>query len=389
MRPVSSLPLSPVSFFTSLSFISPEISTYKNPTPLPETVFNLQPSTPSERRRSDPPSGRSFKSIKMADNEEREESTVRGKMADNEEGEESTARGNGWEVVQLTASTYAAAPGPGGIELSNEDQSDTYGEHAESSRALFMSGHFAFPPSQHENLPLESDRSEIHNEHLDSDVLAEIGIEEGGRSSGKEEETLTLKGLNVPDEFAGKQSVYDKDNMQLIGDTEFEEGLILAHKDQIIIDAATYHFDGETDLGSLTHFGESPTIPGLEEPSEQGLGFSEDIMQSPRSQKDDKLDVSRLPCGAWWKRRAASLYSHAKEANAVWSIFVAAAVMGLVLLGQRWQNERWLALQQKWLLSVNDQKTGRMIGPISRLKDVIVSSHRRGSFIGSGSSSEA
>lgn len=34
------------------------------------------------------------------------------------------------------------------------------------------------------------------------------------------------------------------------------------------------------------------------------------------------------------------------------------------------------------------QKTGRMIGPISRLKDVIVSSHRRGSLIGSSSSSE-
>ncbi|KAM1019383.1 hypothetical protein ACFX13_041470 [Malus domestica] len=320
----------------------------------------------------------------MADNDEGEESIVRGKMADNEEGEESTARGNEWEVVQLTASTYAAAPCPGGIELSNEEKSGIYGEHAETSRALFMSGHFAFPTSQHENLPLKSDRSE----HVDKDVLAEIGVEEEGRSSGKEEETLTLKGLNAPDEFAGKQSVTDKDNMQLIGDTEFEEGLTSADKDQTIMDAAIYHFDGETDLSSLADYGESPAVPGLNEPSEQGLGFSEDTPQSPRSLKDDEFGVSRLPCGAWWKRRAASLYSHAKEANAVWSIFVAAAVMGLVLLGQRWQNERWLALQQKWLLSVNDQKTGRMIGPISRLKDVIVSSHRRGSFIRSSSSSE-
>ncbi|CAN6566148.1 unnamed protein product [Malus baccata var. baccata] len=320
----------------------------------------------------------------MADNDEGEESTVRGKMADNEEGEESTARGNEWEVVQLTASTYAAAPCPGGIELSNEEKSDIYGEHAETSHALFMSGHFAFPTSQHENLPLKSDRSG----HVDKDVLAEIGVEEEGRSSGKEEETLTLKGLNAPDEFAGKQSVTDKDNMQLIGDTEFEEGLTSADKDQTIMDAAIYHFDGETDLSGLADYGESPAIPGLNEPSEQGLGFSEDTPQSPRSLKDDEFGVSRLPCGAWWKRRAASLYSHAKEANAVWSIFVAAAVMGLVLLGQRWQNERWLALQQKWLLSVNDQKTGRMIGPISRLKDVIVSSHRRGSFIRSSSSSE-
>ncbi|KAM1298553.1 hypothetical protein ACFX2F_025340 [Malus domestica] len=127
------------------------------------------------------------------------------------------------------ASTYVAAPCQEGIELSNEEESDIYGEHAETSRALFMS--------------------------------AEIGVEEEGRSSGKEEETLTLKRLNAPDEFVRKQSVTDKDNMQLIGDTEFEKRLTSADKDQTIMDVAIYHFDGETDLSGLADYGESLAIP--------------------------------------------------------------------------------------------------------------------------------
>ena len=77
-------------------------------------------------------------------------------MADNEEGEENTSRGAEWEVVSLTASTYAAAPGPEEVELKDDENGNTYGEDgaAETSRAMFMSGHFVFPPSLHENLPL-------------------------------------------------------------------------------------------------------------------------------------------------------------------------------------------------------------------------------------------
>lgn len=45
-------------------------------------------------------------------------------MADNEEGEATTSRGNEWEVVSLTASAYAAAPGPKGIETSDDGKSN-------------------------------------------------------------------------------------------------------------------------------------------------------------------------------------------------------------------------------------------------------------------------
>ncbi|KAJ6320337.1 hypothetical protein OIU78_015681 [Salix suchowensis] len=181
-------------------------------------------------------------------------------------------------------------------------------------------------------------------------------------------------------------------------------------KEQIIYStAALTSFHSETALGGSTTYGENLGISEVNEPSERGLDFPTDVPFSPKGAKD-----ADLPSNAWWKRRAASLYAHAKEANTFWSIFVAAAVMGIVILGQRWQQERWQALQLKWQASINNEalrfqvisvafivhfsslfaaifhclKTGRLQGPITRLKDVIVGGNRRGSFIRGSSSSD-
>ncbi|KAG4119672.1 hypothetical protein ERO13_D11G094100v2 [Gossypium hirsutum] len=301
-------------------------------------------------------------------------------MDDNGEKEENIPRGIEWEVVSLTASAYAAAPGPKEVETKDDNKGDPYevGE-AETSHALFMSGHFVFPPSEHENLPLEPENS---SERVGKDVVHELGVvEEGGRSRTKEEEEdWSLRGLNVHEEFSGMQ-FFDKKH-----GTEFDEGttlqgLDLIDKGQSLYSAATFgSFHGEEALGGTTTFGEDATVSELIEASEQGLGFPSDIPQSPKPQ-DDKCDASDLPCEAWWKRRAVSLYVHAKETNAFWSVFIAAAVMGLVILGQRWQQERWQALQLKWQLSINNEKTGRVLDSIYRLKEVIVGGHCRGSFV--------
>ncbi|KAK8565800.1 hypothetical protein V6N13_020881 [Hibiscus sabdariffa] len=296
-------------------------------------------------------------------------------MADNGEGEENIPRGNEWEVVSLTASTYAAAPGPKEVEIKDDSKGDSYEvEEAETSRALFMSGHFVFPPSEHEDLPLEPDNT---SEHVGKHVVPESGVvEEGDKSITKEEEDWSLKGLNVHAEFPDME-FFDKKQ-----GTEFEEGttlhgLDLINKDQSLYSAATFgSFHGEEALG-----GSTTTVSEPVEASEQGFGFASDMPESPKPLQDDKCDGSDLPCEAWWKRRAVSLYAHAKEANAFWSVFVAAAVMGLVILGQRWQQERWQALQHKWQLSLNNEKTGKVLGSIYRLKEVIAGGHRRGYFV--------
>ena len=272
------------------------------------------------------------------------------RMAD-KDGEENNSRGNEWEVVSLTASAYEAAPNVKEDESLDENNSNLY--EAETSRALFMSRHFVFPPSQHENLPLEPDKSEIHDDQGGKEnVESDSAVIDGGKSSRKNEDSLNLEGLVETDEFTGIGKTMEKGSKLSFHGDDFSENtalpdLNLVDKELDPFSAPTYSsFHGETDLSSTT-FDE---IPPLE---------SNDQVSSPESLETPKLDnksnKSSLPCGAWWKRRAANLYSHAKEAKAFWSIFIAAAVMGLVILGQRWQQESWQTLQLKWHISVNDQ----------------------------------
>ncbi|XP_027349081.1 ATG8-interacting protein 1 [Abrus precatorius] len=312
-------------------------------------------------------------------------------MANNEDGSEKTSRGNEWEVVSLTASTYAAAPGPDEVESKDDGKEDVYAQdEAETSRALFMSDHFVFPPSQHENLPLEPDYSEIHDESGNKDVASEETHEEVTVPSGKDEENMTLAGL---EEFDGMQYFDEKINRLSVQGKQFEEGTTLpgfglTEKGESMYDPTKYtSFHGETTIGGVTAYDESIVDPETTELAEQGSNISPDLSLSKNSSKDDKYSPSDLPCGAWWKRRAASLYAHAKEANAFWSVFIAATVMGLVMLGQRWQQER--ALQLKWQISLNDEARNKVLAPIFRLKDVIVGGHRRGSLIRGSTSGES
>ena len=189
--------------------------------------------------------------------------------------EEHVKHQNEWEVVSLTSSAYAASPGP------YNSRDAYYG--AENSRDLFMSEHFVFPPSQHENLPLD------------------------------EEEKKDGQGL-----------------------------MLEAH--QGLSDKNIY---GEPALSSSQH-----------------MVFEHELTDSePNEYADKDLDplglekdaTNNLPCEAWWRKRAVSVYLRTREANAVWSLFFAAAVTGLVVLGQRWQQERWQVLQLNWQSSITSE----------------------------------
>ncbi|XP_043715467.1 ATG8-interacting protein 1-like isoform X2 [Telopea speciosissima] len=299
-------------------------------------------------------------------------------MADNEKGEETYSRGNEWEVVSLTASTYAAAPGPEGFE-SNDDKGHEFVEDEhETSRAMFMSGHFVFPPS-------EQDNSEIDNETKDvpiaSNKVLGLEMEVGDKSDKKNDENWDMKGLTVPEELPGMQYFDEKGNRLSDGNTEFEEGvglqgLNLVDDDSSIYSAAKFSsFHAEANDSGSNVYDEHNVVDEPCDLSQQSLNSTSDLSKSTSDNKKDEYNGRDLPCEAWWKRGAASLYAHAKEANAFWSIFVAAALMGLVIIGQRWQDQ-----QLKSQFSIKDEMN-RMLGPISRLKDVIVGGHRRGSTI--------
>ncbi|XP_077241948.1 mesoderm induction early response protein isoform X1 [Tasmannia lanceolata] len=317
---------------------------------------------------------------------------------DENEGEETSTRGNEWEVVTLTASTYAAAPNVEGFEPTDDDKDKDLGRDEESSHAMLMSHHFVFPPSEHENLPLEPDNSEIHIETAVEDVGStqayDFDVEEGDIPKKSGLENLNIKGISEADELPGIQ-YFDEKGKSLSGHrTEFEEvkamqGLHLDEEEQIIYSAAEFSsFHGEADISGPAAPEENTTAPESNVPSQLSLDSPSDFSENPEPTKENKNNGSGLPCEAWWKRRAASIYSNAKEANAFWSVVVAAAVMGLVILGQQWQQERWQVQQLKWKFCINDEKINRLLGPISRFKDVLVGGQRRGPITRGSSSAD-
>ncbi|KAI3829243.1 hypothetical protein L1987_03361 [Smallanthus sonchifolius] len=304
-------------------------------------------------------------------------------MADKEEGKETDPRGADWEVVSLTASTYAAAPGPDMEDPESGEKSDLVGtDKSETSNALFMSGHFVFPPSQHENLPLEPENTEILGEQGGEDYVSESIKEKRGKSFAKDEDNWNVKKLTESDDFHGIPFFDDKGNRLTINDVDFGDsktlpGLNLAGKEENIYSSAKFHsFRSEPIMGESNIDDDDRVLSESIESS--GSSSGSNAPNLPKHTEEDNYDGSGLPYAAWWKKQAAALYAHAKEANTFWSIFIAAAVMGLVIIGQQWQQERWQVLHHRWHSGVYDEKFGRMVGPISRFKDAIVGGNRQG-----------
>lgn len=307
-------------------------------------------------------------------------------MADKDDGEETASRGADWEVVSLTASAYAAAPGPKQVESQDDEKVVSVGgDKAETSDAVFMSSHFVFPPSQHENLPLESENTEISDEKRVEDAVSELVEEEGAKADTKDKGNLNVKNLSDSDEIPAINFT-DEKFKDFEGSTALQ-GLNLAEKEESIYGTANFSsFHSSATMGASTTVDESRVLTEPEDYSDSAL--DSDTPHLPKHVDEDDYDGSGLPGAAWWKKRAASLYAHAKEANTFWSIFVAAAVMGIVIIGQQWQQERWQVLHYKWQFGINDEKMSRMLGPLSRFKDVIVGGNRRGSFIRGSASPE-
>ncbi|XP_074272859.1 ATG8-interacting protein 1-like [Silene latifolia] len=299
----------------------------------------------------------------MANNEEGEE-TISHETAEHEEGGEAIVRGNDWEVVSLTASAYAAAPGPRGVESIYED-SDTKvsgSDEAETSQALFMSGHFVFPPSQHENLPIVPAKTE--KDVKEYDFVNEMNVMKECQSEGKLDDEWKFQGLDV---------------------NEFNEpiaqcGLKVDDKEQDLYGTAKLgSFHTATVICNPAAYDHSPIASDLVEASLDVIDPTYLISQSPRFVNEDEADNSELPCEAWWKKGMASLCAQAKQTSAFWSVFIAAAVMGLVVLGQRWQ-------QEKWQMSLIDEKPARIL---PRFKDVIAGGSHRATFVTAASAASA
>ncbi|WOL17344.1 hypothetical protein Cni_G26135 [Canna indica] len=251
-----------------------------------------------------------------------------------------TSDGVDWEVVTMTASMYAAAPGPLGITPPNESRDkETSKNEKESSSPLFMSSHFVFPP-EHESLKLKENHSEIDNRSTDVDLIP--SDERSSTMNKTLEESFVAK---LDDNLHGIQ-FYEKEK-GITGDLITGEGKAVQEIDLVLEEqvlSASHRFDSyhvETGVdGPITCNEQAdklePANPSCQTPESHpnvsnALGLRED-------QNTNKM--CGLPCRIWWKRHAITLYNHAKEANTFWSVIVAAALVGLVILGQRKQQEK-------------------------------------------------
>ncbi|EFJ37197.1 hypothetical protein SELMODRAFT_437818 [Selaginella moellendorffii] len=77
--------------------------------------------------------------------------------------------------------------------------------------------------------------------------------------------------------------------------------------------------------------------------------------------------------GGSWKKTIAS---YIRRASTLWSLTIAAALVGLVIIGQRWQHERWQNHQMRLQLCYKDEKISQLLFQIARLKET-VSGRRR------------
>ncbi|CAM0907829.1 unnamed protein product [Alopecurus aequalis] len=230
-------------------------------------------------------------------------------MSDNEKetAEGGTNRGTDWEVVTLTASAYAAAPGPDRGPATEEDVKGlNAGEEDGRGSSLFVSDHFVFPPSEHENLPIET------------------ALEEPEK--GVQEESISV----MDADFSSMGPMGDgSDSIQY-----YDEGKkMTADEAEMLGDAAEHGlFHTEDDgYGSAVRDGDH--------------GDGDDSQDKSDVPQDSKSHSSGAPCQCWLKKHMACLYDQAKGTNTLWSVVVAAAFVGLVIL---WRKEKLHIGCLKW-----------------------------------------
>ncbi|KAI3681780.1 hypothetical protein L6452_36584 [Arctium lappa] len=297
-------------------------------------------------------------------------------MADKEEGHPTAPRGADWEVVSLTASAYAAAPGGDTTEVKLGEKGDVVDtDKVETSNALFMSGHFVLPPNHHETSTPEPERTEILGEQVGKADGSESVKELGGKSDANEEENWNIKKLSELDDFHGIPFSHEKSNRLAFSDADITENtaLSLGGKEQSIYCSPKLHsLHSEATMGTLNLDDETSALDESVQSSDPALVSN--IPNLPENTKEDDHGGSGMPSAAWWKKQAACLYAHAKETNTFWSIFAAAAVMGILVIGRQ---ERWQVLCHEWKSRIHDERMRMLAGPISRFKEAIVGGNRQ------------
>ncbi|XP_078148148.1 ATG8-interacting protein 1-like isoform X1 [Carex rostrata] len=218
-------------------------------------------------------------------------------------------KGNDWEVVSLTASTYAAAPGPqtpstppsGHRKLESLDSSYTTKQYEfEPPSSMFMSDHFLLPNEE------EMDESSQYEQ----------------KETSKAKEDELQKSLSMSSGF-------------------------------------------EPLRGSIVE--ESETLPAYEEQERETKGVEKEgwwkkqVLTVYKNAKE--ATTTRVEKEGWWKKQVLIVYKNVKEATPLWSVFWATALVGIAIVGQRWQREKLQIQQLKLQFRINNERISCMVVP--------------------------
>jgi hypothetical protein len=235
--------------------------------------------------------------------------------------EQTSPRGSDWEVVQLTASTYASAPAP---PPSVSEEGEAKKGDDDSAAALLMSRHFSVPLNQVESLLVAQDGKAEQRRELGS-------LDAVSNEAGDDEKYQATCDHKLKDALHSIPPSFDK-GKGLDMDSKALQGMGLLVGEELTYSA--------TDA-ALKDFTRSTT----ESRNEKKTGEeSTTLHRANRSTEPDssgdhnKPDGSGLPRHAWWKKQILSFYKNAKETTKFWPIVAAAAALvGMAYFGRRWQ----------------------------------------------------
>ncbi|KQK20104.1 ATG8-interacting protein 1 [Brachypodium distachyon] len=221
-----------------------------------------------------------------------------------------------WDMTSLTSSVYTSPLFQTGFDSVHVPKYGNVSSQKGPYPGLFISDDFVFPPSEHENLPIEF---EVDGLNIDTEGL------DGCRARN------SVEGCNEP-----HQEVDDNSDENPFLSSDFS-----------CVNEAT-----SSDLKLYEIHGDQV--------------------------KNSSCGKSDLPCEGWWQRKSTHVFHHIKGVTTV-SIVAAGALVGFVIMGQRWQQDRWHLHQFQF--SFSGESMNRVMGLFSRLKDGLPGSQQLRSLL--------
>lgn len=281
---------------------------------------------------------------------------------------QTSPRGNDWEVVQLTASNYASAPGPARTEPSDEEsEGQVYGAEGGDSAAsaLLMSGHFSVPQNEPGGLLVEANASIERQEARGSQYAVADKGDDDDREDDRQEK--------LKDDDLDRTPSFDKGKSLSSVDMEPDDGSELHRGSPVGKDPVTFKSSGYSGTDSEKEATESAKEKAEENTTLQNVDPVTDSSNVVASGEESKPDGSGAPCNVWWQKQLISLYRSAKESNKLWPIVVAAAaLMGMAYFRRRWQKGKLQLQQVKVQPASSKERINQAAVPLNRIKDILV-----------------